>query len=1006
MRIGRTCPCHKDLSVLFPKSRDLQKAVCLYFVVVVCLCKDIVSFSKRSFFSQLSYTIVGPFESKFGPYQRELEILADLVRDEVSVASKQIQVYEAKVQALERQEASSFRQLGMLFRDNVSQDLVEAKAFRRSLLTSRLLDACTTFDYRRAWKHARKLGSSHWILHTEEYKTWLSASERSALLLTGKLGAGKTVLSASVVEDLSMIEGSLPVYFFCRFDDSKSLKARTIAGSLTRQILEFEQSKFTDVEFKQSAALDLEELSSLLRLHWPKSLNAIFIIVDGIDECPDAEIREVLLWLNNVYKNREPGALLKIFFTSRQEISRWERRVFINHTSMSMPQANTEIPDYIRMKLEESGQTGSLAVQDPTLISKISDVLETGAQGMFLWVAFQIRTICEQQTDRDILNALDNLPKDLPETFDRILQRLFRSITSNDSIYQKILDILSVTYRPLQLAELREALSVEPGNIDWDPSCLVNDIQKTVDNFGGLLISDEEYLTVHFAHHSIRTYLTTHTSSSVSAAFKKKAVVDQNGATMLLSKICVTYLNLSAFEQQLTKKEQVAKVVAEPFKILEASMNSTGPTSNIALALLKRKMKANSKVELRLNRPVQRQLQHVDDEALGVFKAYVEKYWHLHCELAFDRNPTALGNLKARGSTASLLLRCICRTMRFDLLGLDGRRHYSIFGLLIYLLRIAYDPSCEKPGGLCELEDYSAVALDFLSSTVSAETLREYGLNVSSSCPFRDEGGGYIVMNHRSSPTWGPISLAAALGKHQVVNSFVAYAYKRSPIVRRYDDSWARFTSDYVRAFRESSCRADRETMLELARGAGILFWNLLAPITDDYGCDMLYYATATRNSEICSWLIDSPLQFDLRKLRNESLYQDLLAKKKLTLRAASRLKWMHLNWDVDFFKNTTSNLSTLSPENRREAEGVRVTRDFVTFEDPNQNIFWHGIYNGPVKSLIDADTIDLMLRSLGFQGSLITSGDNQAYGVPDIESITARQKVLREELGNLREWW
>ena len=56
----------------------------------------------------------------------------------------------------------------------------------------------------------------------------------------------------------------------------------------------------------------------------------------------------------------------------------------------------------------------------------------------FLWVAFQIETLCDQKTDEDILLALESLPKDLPETFDRILAQLNSSGNSNINLGTKI----------------------------------------------------------------------------------------------------------------------------------------------------------------------------------------------------------------------------------------------------------------------------------------------------------------------------------------------------------------------------------------------------------------------------------------------------------------------------------------------------------------------------------------------------------------------------------------
>jgi len=59
-----------------------------------------------------------------------------------------------------------------------------------------------------------------------EYREWRDGSDPSALLYTGKLGSGKSVLLANIVDDLSLRTeemGSQVAYFFYKHDVSESL---------------------------------------------------------------------------------------------------------------------------------------------------------------------------------------------------------------------------------------------------------------------------------------------------------------------------------------------------------------------------------------------------------------------------------------------------------------------------------------------------------------------------------------------------------------------------------------------------------------------------------------------------------------------------------------------------------------------------------------------------------------------------------------------------------------
>lgn len=49
--------------------------------------------------------------------------------------------------------------------------------------------------------------------------------------------------------------------------------------------------------------------------------------------------------------------------------------------------------------------------------------------------------ICFQKTDEAILTALDDFPKDLPDTLKRILQKLHRSDAAHPQFCTKIFDL-------------------------------------------------------------------------------------------------------------------------------------------------------------------------------------------------------------------------------------------------------------------------------------------------------------------------------------------------------------------------------------------------------------------------------------------------------------------------------------------------------------------------------------------------------------------------------------
>lgn len=201
-------------------------------------------------------------------------------------------------------------------------------------------------------------------------------------------------------------------------------------------------------------------------------------------------------------------------------------------------------------------------------------------------MTFQIESICRENTDDSILKALGDLPKDLPATYRRILRRLRDSGSTDPHTGKRLFEIVSAARRPLNIDELREAISIEPGNTTWDASKLVNDVTKSLDACGSLIIIDEELSTVHFAHSSVKQYLeTSHEEEDI----PEYCTIPET-ANLRLGEIVVTYLNLDVLQGQLTNdnKAPTSSSIQDASLLLGEGLSlSAGASSNLARKFLK-----------------------------------------------------------------------------------------------------------------------------------------------------------------------------------------------------------------------------------------------------------------------------------------------------------------------------------------------------------------------------------------------------------------------------------
>ncbi len=223
MTVGRSAPRYQMMALLYPRSKNLQSHLSEYFIVVVRLCHQLLKFTQKSTLGQFASTLS---DSDLRAFQSELDPWANSIKEEVSL------MMANKIEE-EAQENFRFRALSSKFSKSVS--------LREKLETNlRVLGFCSKYDHETAWKQTRKVGKATLFNRNAEYQDWKGRSDSCTIVYTGKLGSGKSVLLANIVDDLHLHVQSKDIvvaYFFCRYDIPESLKAWTVIGSLARQLL-------------------------------------------------------------------------------------------------------------------------------------------------------------------------------------------------------------------------------------------------------------------------------------------------------------------------------------------------------------------------------------------------------------------------------------------------------------------------------------------------------------------------------------------------------------------------------------------------------------------------------------------------------------------------------------------------------------------------------------------------------------------------------------------------
>ncbi|TVY14572.1 Ankyrin-3 [Lachnellula arida] len=180
----------------------------------------------------------------------------------------------------------------------------------------------------------------------------------------------------------------------------------------------------------------------------------------------------------------------------------------------------------------------------------------------FRWVACQIDFICSKPTDKMKRAALDQLPRDLPQTYDRIL----RGVDKNHmDLVHKTLQWIIYAAEPLPVSALLEALAVEDEDVDYDETAMAD--ENILLQCCSSLVKKSRSATgcLELAHFSVKQYLLSiDTQSPPEIAVYR---VHQSGGQLSLARTCLTYLNFETFERGPAKTldEYQDLVLEHPF---------------------------------------------------------------------------------------------------------------------------------------------------------------------------------------------------------------------------------------------------------------------------------------------------------------------------------------------------------------------------------------------------------------------------------------------------------
>lgn len=390
----------------------------------------------------------------------------------------------------------------------------------------------------------RHPGTCQWIFDNLDFLNWKEGSSteyQPALYIASGPGGGKSVLTATVVNDLQRSQpgDQIPVfYFFFVNTDRNKNSSIAAARSLLYQVYNYGRSSrasgFDELEMSLEADArenlkSSERIWTLLKIYL-ECVSRAYVVIDALDECVDTPALFHALSKHSLQKSAG------LFVSGRTNVAeQCEKLRELRRVDIGVVEASKDIELFL--------QTRSEGAFKGLLRQKTIDAVLAKAKGMFLWVSLVAQALESLNYATEVDDAITSLPGDLYAAYDTTLARMAASMRNQpgkQKLCRDALQCLACSERAMSVLELFTALSV--GSQSKDILFTKKDV---ISACGPLAVIQQD--TIQLVHFSTKEYLTgDHLAKSAELLHFH---VDPDQTNVTIARACTEYMRSAKVEK-------------------------------------------------------------------------------------------------------------------------------------------------------------------------------------------------------------------------------------------------------------------------------------------------------------------------------------------------------------------------------------------------------------------------------------------------------------------------
>ncbi|KAL7928629.1 hypothetical protein V8C35DRAFT_317810 [Trichoderma chlorosporum] len=383
---------------------------------------------------------------------------------------------------------------------------------------------------------ARQDSGAQQLLQDQQFKTWMGSTD-TTLWCTGLPGIGKTINASYIIEALRKQShtGNFGVaYVYFSYKDIEIQTPVNVMASILQQLISDKPSHLSELRSlytqhtNQKTRPSVPDIVALL-LDVVLSFSKVFIIIDALDECTDADdVRFILLTELKKLKHRMCLLVMSRPIPDLEQLLEGAIRLNVEASLI-------DIKNYLQQRLEGTRSIQRHLADEPSLRDRIVSVVIQKIKGMFLMARLYLDTLVTKTTRRKIKSALETLPEGLDSIYEELMNRVkLQNPQDHAELAMRVLGWIFYAARPLTVIEVQNALAIERGDTCLDDDGIPNrDLLVSV--CSGMVMINDSSDTISFVHYTAQEY------------FQRGGQRLLDHANREIAATCLTYLHFDSF---------------------------------------------------------------------------------------------------------------------------------------------------------------------------------------------------------------------------------------------------------------------------------------------------------------------------------------------------------------------------------------------------------------------------------------------------------------------------